>query len=721
MNRKRRRSSLLLLSFYAPLSASFQAVPSFRRGFSFVNYEQHEGEQQRISLRYSATSTTEATLPSDLTAVRRQSKESSNRETEREALPPWLSQYQHFSLSQVKEQIQWLEYTLMEQGFLVADITQVVSAVDRVAAEDCELAAGMVDFLRLLLSLRQDESGALFATTPVLLASVLHYADCVAARRRGMPDALREALFKQTSATTTTTSACLPTKQQQLLVPQLPGFEFIDTASPVLACTQQPPPPLGNAQAPTVPVSSTASSPYEPEVGVICKGAARVKRAECLAHAVLQNHGLTQAQASRLRDLYLMCMDQDWRSLALRVVACLYRLEGLLRAEHQHPAATAEFAQKSPLIVKTAREAMRIYAPLAQRLGMHRLKAMIEERAFRLQYRRQYHAVSSLYHETGEAMQSVSTYLQSHVRQILQNDEALVAQLKTLQVAARVKEPYSFWRKLLNQKVKGLLKPWQSLSHTENDEDRRTLSITQVNDAVALRVILTARKLTPDEPDEITRARERMLCYYVQHLIRAHWPETDADRLKDYIANPKPNGYQSLHHTSRIASRGIKFPFEVQVRSGEMHAQAEFGVSAHWDYKLEGRGDKSLLKSAAPRMALPPQDLDEAMAALAIEDFDESVERNNDLSVTTPVITHGYVDALITAKEEMSRNQIYVFIMGDGEEQGELISVPSDSCVGDAIEEIEDIVPAKVQVWKNGRLANTNDKLDNGDVMMIAL
>lgn len=704
MTRKRQRSSLLLLGVCFPLVDSFQwGSASFRRGFSII--AENNQKIQRISLRYSITSTVDTTLPSDLT-LRTKSKEPSTREEpKQENLPPWLSQYGHFSLSEVKEQIQWLEYQLMEQGFLVADITQVVTAVDRVAAEDAELAAGLLDFLRLLLSLRQDESGAFFVTTPVLLASILHYADCVAARRRGIPDALKEALLRQTST--------------------FRKVEFLETASSALACTQQEPPPLGNSRVPVVKGRTTLEpSPYEPEVRIICKGAARVKRAECLAHAVLQNHGVTQTQASRLRDFYLMCMDQDWRSLAIRVAACLYRLEGLLREEQEQPQqlGASEFAQKSPQVVQTAREAMRIYAPLAQRLGMHRLKAMIEERAFRLQYRRQYKAVSALYRETGEVMESVSTYLQNHVRQIVQNDEALVAQLRTLQVTGRVKEPYSFWRKLLNQKVKGLLKPWHAPQDAEeDDQERRTLSITQVNDAVALRVILTARKLSPDEPDDTTRARERMLCYYVQHLIRAQWPETDAGRLKDYIANPKPNGYQSLHHTSRIASRGIKFPFEVQVRSAEMHARAEFGVSAHWEYKLSGRGDESSLKSAAPSMALPPQDIIEAKAALTNEKWDEALFSNSDSSPSTPPVAGGYVTALVNAKEDMLRNQIYVFIMGDGNEQGELVSVPSNSSIGDAIDEIEHIIPAKVQIWKNGRLADMNEKLENGDVVMIAI
>jgi ppGpp synthetase/RelA/SpoT-type nucleotidyltranferase len=471
-------------------------------------------------------------------------------------LPPWLSQYHQISTEQVTEQIQWLEFTLMEQGFLVADISQIVSPLTKVSQCDAVLAAGMVDFLRMLLGLRQDECGAVFVTTPVLLASIIHYADCVAVRRKGVvPDTLRKVMLDQIASSASMKSSNM-----------LPGVDRVmNTTSTVLARKEEP--PLGSTQDPITTTTMSSANPYEAEVRLICKGAARVKRAECLAHAVLQHRVVTDSQAARLRNLYLMSMEQDWRSLALRVVACLYRLEGLLRMQ------SSDYTEKTQQMVQVAREALRIYAPLAQRLGMHRLKAMIEERAFRLQYRRQYRAVSSLYHETGEVMQSVSTYLQSNIQQILAGDEALVDQLQSLQVVTRVKEPYSFWRKLLNQKARGLLMPSSRDEEGSNlqDRERRSLSVTQVNDAVALRVILQARKLDPNEPDDVTRARERMLCYYVQHLIRGKWPETDTERIKDYIRNPKPNGYRSLHHTSQIASRGIKFPFEVQVRSAEMH------------------------------------------------------------------------------------------------------------------------------------------------------
>lgn len=656
-------------------------------------------------------------------------------------LPPWLAPYESLTNdgdngshgNTVADQIQWLAYALGKQGLDASDRGLILAKVERVAAEDQALAAGMVDFVRLLLSLRhheqhhegEDEAG--FFTTAVLLAGMLHYEDCIAARRRGMPDLVRDALRRTVSPTTSNSKPlALPSSMGSASSSPSPtsGMQIIESPNPVL----RPDTPLGSARAPPshallALAKASSTSATEAQVRRICTGAARIKRAEVLAQAVLGDEILTPARAARLRNLYLTCMEDDWRSLALRVVACLYRLDGICRhLQQQH--ASLEYTARSPATVQTAREALRIYAPLAQRLGMHRLKAMLEERAFRVLYRRQYRAVSALYLETGEVMQSVSQYLQSHLQQILRQDPALAAQLETVQVVARVKEPYSFWRKLLKQKFEGrlMLNP-----ATDDQEDDTTtgsasssLSIAQVNDGIALRVILRARRLDPSETDEALRAREGLLCYYAQHLIRAQWPETDATRLKDYIARPKANGYKSLHHTSQIASRGIQFPFEVQVRSSEMHAQAEFGVSAHWDYKLAGQKEASS-GALAPR-ALAAASLHETAALWALAD--ESVEDGTvdmpELS-TSRVLTESYVDALMTAKDDILKKQIYVFIVGgpEAQDQGELISVPVDSSVGDAIEDIEGMLSAKVQVWRNGRPADTTDRLENGDVMMI--
>jgi (p)ppGpp synthase/HD superfamily hydrolase len=203
-------------------------------------------------------------------------------------------------------------------------------------------------------------------------------------------------------------------------------------------------------------------------------------------------------------------------------------------------------------------------------------------------------------------------------------------------------------------------------------------------------------------------------------LIRAQWPETDPTRLKDYIARPKTNGYKSLHHTSKINSKGIQFPFEVQVRSFEMHTQAEFGVSAHWDYKLAGQKEGS--PGTLVTMAQAASSFNETTALWALsEESMENVAVDMPTLSSSRDLSESYVDALMTAKHDILKKQIYVFIVGgpEAQDQGELISVPVDTSVGDAIEDIEGMLSARVQVWRNGRAAGTTDKLENGDFMMI--
>jgi Region found in RelA / SpoT proteins len=112
------------------------------------------------------------------------------------------------------------------------------------------------------------------------------------------------------------------------------------------------------------------------------------------------------------------------------------------------------------------------------------------------------------------------------------------------------------------------------------------LSFSDTYDVVALRIIIKGRKLDSDETNETTQHREKALCYYVGHLLQSNWQTLGPDRVKDYIRHPKSNGYRSLHLTASSSVEGVEFPFEVQIRTEEMHEAAEYGVAAHWNYKL---------------------------------------------------------------------------------------------------------------------------------------
>lgn len=650
-------------------------------------------------------------------------------------LPPWLARYAKVTPRQAKQEVDWLEYALREQGFSTIDISQITQQLETIAGGDAKLATGMVDFLRLLLRLveREDAVGTVnqdvpgFVSKEVLLASLLHYAECIAARREGLQEWIRAFLSQPVNSKAlppSSSSSSATTAFDSIETPDIPAVKTRTDTSPNVQVVEDSQEPsifrhandrLADTDSGGTSLLSTTEiirAFNNDEVLQIAKGAARIKRAEIMAQAVAGLGGaLSEQDASRLRGLLLSFMD-DWRSLAIRCVACLYRLEGIL-LHRGGGAGTKEYMTRTPEMVQTAREAIRVYATLAQRLGMHRLQHAIEERAFRILYRRQYEAVSSLYREKGEAMQSVSSYLLSKITDTLHQDESLMAQLEELQVTARVKEPFSFWKKLLKAK---------SAEGATDGTSRKTLpsstsnalAMTEVQDGVALRIILRARKGSEDESDETTRARERMLCYYAQELIRSKWPASDETRIKDYIQDPKANGYQSLHYTSSISSRGFEFPFEVQVRSEEMHRLAEFGVASHWDYKLGNKSAPGTKAEAVPFTTVSIKEASSVAGLLApAEDTATAISNPPPATESSALSVGPYVDALVTAKD--AEQQVYVFLAD--EDKGKLITLPTNSQVRDAITVLD--CGGKPTVWLNGRTALLNDAVGNGDLLLV--
>jgi (p)ppGpp synthase/HD superfamily hydrolase len=340
---------------------------------------------------------------------------------------------------------------------------------------------------------------------------------------------------------------------------------------------------------------------------------------------------------------------------------------------------------------------------------MQRLKAKLEDRAFRIMYRRQYQAVSSVYREKGAEMQSVSSNLSSHIEQVLRQNPSLMDQLEDLKVTSRVKEPYSLWKKLLTLRARRLTPSTALIGSTESSSTSSELSLFDVNDGIAVRIILRARKWSPDEPNETTRARERLLCYYVQQLLRNYWPSVDRSRVKDYIQFPKSNGYQSLHYTSSINNEGQTWPFEVQVRSEEMHRIAEYGVAAHWDYKL-GNKKIELLSPSFTRSLLQ---------------LDSNQDDDND-----GTLEDSYIDALVTAREDLVQQKVFVFFAGSSaiDDVGQLLSLPVRAKVTDALVELNkqldadlDVEIADGSVLRNGRVAKADEYVGNGDVLLITL
>jgi (p)ppGpp synthase/HD superfamily hydrolase len=171
------------------------------------------------------------------------------------------------------------------------------------------------------------------------------------------------------------------------------------------------------------------------------------------------------------------------------------------------------------------------------------------------------------------------------LRRLLKEDDVLQNGVASLRVSVREKEPYSVWRKQHMQKKR------RTADDEAVDEGATPL------DTIAFRVVLD-----PESP-----AEAEALCYHALKLVQQTW-QPIKDRTKDYVANPKPNGYQSIHTTSLMRLHGQTYPFEVQIRTRSMHLVAEFGSAAH---ALYSKGKDEDVKGgaaapAAPKLAAAP-------------------------------------------------------------------------------------------------------------------
>jgi GTP pyrophosphokinase len=191
--------------------------------------------------------------------------------------------------------------------------------------------------------------------------------------------------------------------------------------------------------------------------------------------------------------------------------------------------------------VKISQETIDIYAPIANRLGMSKVKNELEELSFKYLEPKAYESLKAKVEAKRKHAEGVIDGLTRTLRARLED-----AQIPVMTLDGRIKRLYSIHLKLKRQKI----------------------DLERVYDFVAVRVITQSVKD----------------CYATLGIIHQTWSPVPG-RFKDFIAMPRPNGYQSLH-TSVISEHG--FPFEVQIRTDEMHRRAEEGIAAHWKYK-EGR------------------------------------------------------------------------------------------------------------------------------------
>ena len=330
-----------------------------------------------------------------------------------------------------------------------------------------------------------------------------------------------------------------------------------------------------------------------------------------------------EEQMENLRKM-LMAMSKDIRVILIKISD---RLHNMRTMEYQTP---EKQKQKSF-------ETMEIYAPIAHRLGMQKMKWELEDLSLK-------YLDPVGYREITEALDEKAAEYDGFMSAI---HDQIVTRLRAEGIEAtvygRMKHPYSIYRKM----------------YTQNK------SLDDVFDLFAFRVIV----------DTVAD------CYNVLGIIHDLYKPI-LGRFKDYIGTPKPNLYQSLH-TTVVGESGI--PFEVQIRTKEMHEVAEYGIAAHWKYKQNGQGGGDEGRYEWVRRLLENQEGADA------EDFIHSL------------------------KVDMFADEVFVFTPN-----GDVINLPAGATPIDFAYNIHSavgnhMVSAKV----NGRIVPLNHRLQNGDVVEV--
>ncbi len=258
---------------------------------------------------------------------------------------------------------------------------------------------------------------------------------------------------------------------------------------------------------------------FGPEVAHVVEGVTKI--------SAIPFASSEERQAENFRKMLLAMVD-DIRVIVVKLADRLHNMRTL----HHLP---------DERRVKIAQETRDIYAPIANRLGMSKVKNELEELSFRYLEPQEYEALRSRVDAKRRATEGLIEQLKTTITAKLAD-----AQVPITQIDGRIKRLWSISQKLKKQKI----------------------DLEQVYDFIALRIVTDSVKD----------------CYAALGIIHQTWSPVPG-RIKDFIAMPRPNGYQSLH-TSVISESGM--PFEVQIRTLEMHQRAEEGIAAHWKYK-EGR------------------------------------------------------------------------------------------------------------------------------------
>ena len=324
----------------------------------------------------------------------------------------------------------------------------------------------------------------------------------------------------------------------------------------------------------------------------------------------------------------LMAMSKDIRVILIKI------------ADRLHNMRTMQYQTPEKQRVKSL-ETMEVYAPIAHRLGMQQAKWELEDLSLRYLDPQGYEEITNY---LAEKMPVLDEFMNSMNKKI--QDRLEIEHVKA-SVFSRIKHVYSIYRKMYSQQ----------------------LDITGIFDLCAFRIIVDT---IPD-------------CYNVLGIIHDMFKPVPG-RFKDYISTPKPNMYQSVH-TTVIGSEGI--PFEIQIRTWQMHQTAEYGVAAHWKYKLGAEG----------AAAASGEEESFAWVRRLLENQQESDAG----------------DFIHNLKIDMFADEVFVF-----SPKGDVVNLPAGATPIDFAYNIHsDVGNSMIGAKVNGRIVKIDHTLQNGDVVEI--